>query len=335
MPEEPTGDTGTGTIDMDAAVDRIGAELFPNRETESEETQDGPISEGTVTPVQETTEPATSLDPNAPLTEPPPHTVPKSWPKEMHEHWAKIDPKVQEYWETREKQMLDGLTQYKDAATLGKTFKEVITPYESYIRQYQLEPHQAVDQLFKAHVRLTQGTTEQRKAAYEELGRNLGLVEQAATNGQPLDPHIQSIQQELRSMKESLTAREQADYQAAQERVGKEVEAFASDTKAHPYFDDVADDIVGLIKAGFPLADAYEKAVWANPVTREKELARIKSDEAAKLKENARLDALKAKTAASSNVRSRESKRTPTEPVGTLEDTIKSTLGEIKSRVAR
>jgi len=52
-----------------------------------------------------------------------------------------------------------------------------------------------------------------------------------------------------------------------------EVNAFASDP-AHPFFDEVADDIVAFVRAGDSLSKAYEKAVWANPVTREKEIAR-------------------------------------------------------------
>jgi hypothetical protein len=330
MTEDPTGDTSTGTINMEAAVDQIANELFPDRET-PDEPADGPVGEATVTPAPEPTGDVTPAEPVAPT--PTTYEVPKSWPKEMHEHWAGVPPKVQEYWQTREKQMLDGLDQYKGDAAYGKTLREVIAPFDPILKQFRLEPQQAVQSLMNAHVRLTQGPLESRKAAYDELGRNLGLAE-PTSNGQPVDPQIQSMQQEIQSVKQSLTAREQADYHAAQERVSQEVNAFASDTKAHPYFDEVADDIVGLIKAGYSLADAYDKAVWANPVTREKELGRVKTEEAAKLKENARLDALKAKTAASSNVKSRESKRTPTEPLGTMEDTIKAELASMKSKVA-
>ena len=44
------------------------------------------------------------------------------------------------------------------------------------------------------------------------------------------------------------------------------METFALDTKAHPYFDEVADDIIALLKTGASLQEAYDKAVWANPV---------------------------------------------------------------------
>ena len=56
-------------------------------------------------------------------------------------------------------------------------------------------------------------------------------------------------------------------------RIEIEVNAFAADPE-HPYFDELSDEIVAILKTGASLAEAYEKAVWANPVTREKEILR-------------------------------------------------------------
>ena len=89
-----------------------------------------------------------------------------------------------------------------------------------------------------------------------------------------------------------------------------------------------------LVKAGLPLQEAYEKAVWANPVTRAKELAKQQTADLAKARENARLAALPKKHAASVNVKSRDAGRTPTEPLGTMQDTMKQTLAEIKARAS-
>jgi hypothetical protein len=73
--------------------------------------------------------------------------------------------------------------------------------------------------------------------------------------------------------------------------------------------------------------------VWANPVTRAKELARVQTETETKFKENARLTALPKKQAAGVNVRSRDSQRAPTDTAeGTMEDTLRSTLKSIKDR---
>lgn len=76
-------------------------------------------------------------------------------------------------------------------------------------------------------------------------------------------------------------------------RVAREVETFSQDP-AHPYFDEVADDIITELKMQEingqvkDLSKAYEKAVWANPVTRQKELARIQRDQGSKPLEEAK-----------------------------------------------
>lgn len=80
----------------------------------------------------------------------------------------------------------------------------------------------------------------------------------------------------------------------------------------------MADDIVALIKAGKPLQEAYEKAVWANPVTRQKEIDRINKENVSKLREKAKQEAEAAKKATGSNVRTRDTTKSPTEPKGKL-----------------
>ena len=319
---DEAGDTG---LDIEATAEAIGKELFPPVPVESEEE---PVEAAGEESPAETVEAKPPVTP--PVTSPMVRAVPKSWPKEMHEHWPKVDPKVQEYWETREKQMLDGLDQYKDHASFGKSLREVLSPYRPIIEAAGIDEAKAVQTLLNAHYRLTQGSLDQRQLAYQELGKNLGLAkdEQAAA----VDPTTKALQDRLNALETSLTSREQATFVEAQTRVANEVEVFASDP-AHTYFDEVADDIVAMIRSGASLQEAYDKAVWANPVTREKEYARRLADDEKKHKENARLDALKAKQAASVNVRGRETRRAPTEPLGSMEETMKQTLADIRARV--
>lgn len=318
-----------GTLDIDATSDRIGASVFgPDTAPASGVEQ---ISETPgIEQVAKTPEPVVSTEQPAALD------PPKSWEKDMHPYWSKLDRKVQDYYIKREKQMLDGLEQYKQDAQYAKPFRDVLTPYQQMLQSLNMPPQQAVEALFKAHMRLTTGTPEQRRQAYLDLGEKLQInLEQlqAAQAQQPAaDPRLQELEQKFSAIEYQLTQRQQADLQAAQAQASKEVEAFAADTKAHPYFDEVATDIAAFVAQGKTLPDAYEMAVWANPVTRQKEIARVQTEHEAKLKEAARLDALPKKRAAGVNVRAQESGRTPTEPLGTVEDTIKATLREIRGR---
>jgi hypothetical protein len=228
--------------------------------------------------------------------------------------------------------MLDGIKQYQDGAQFAKTIQDVLAPYDGYIRQYGLTPPQAIAYLLNAQTQLTQGTPESRRAAFGRLGADLGFAAAATeTPAAPVDPQVQALQNQMAAIQQNLTARQQADYQLASEQAKKQVETFASDP-AHPQFDEVADDIVLLVRAGVPLPEAYEKAIWANPVTREKSLQVRLLAEDAKKAENARLDALPKAKAARAHVRSSETRKTPTEPLGTMEDTLKATYAEIRQR---
>ena len=51
----------------------------------------------------------------------------------------------------------------------------------------------------------------------------------------------------------------QTAYEAEKARIAKEVNDFADDP-AHPYFNEVADEIVRLVKTGMSLQDAYNQA---------------------------------------------------------------------------
>ncbi len=319
--------TPTG-LDIAAASESIGAQLFP--ETPSQEA--GPDEAPATTPPSVE---AAASPPDAPKL----REIPKTWPKEMHDYWGKTDPKVQEYWETREKQMLDGLDQYKADAQFAKSIRETLTPYQQTLKGLRVNEMEAIRSLFNADHQLRYSTAEQKRAHFEQLAKNYGVEWPAngtPASTTPVDPAIESIQQQLTYMRSLQQAQQQAALQEARSKADQEVAAFAADDKAHPYFNEIVDDITILLQANqkLSLQEAYEKAVWANPVTRAKEVAKVQTDTEAKLKENARLEALPKKKAAAVNVRSRDTQRSPTEPLGTMEDTLKATLAQIQARAS-
>lgn len=318
-----TADAPAG-IDIEAASDQIGADLFPDMQEQTPEPT--PTEQVTEALAPATTEPVT--------TQPEAITAPKSWPKEMHPHWGKVPKEVQDYWTKRETQMLDGLEQYKGAAQYGKAMQDAITPYAHILQEQGVDAPQAVNILLRAHQRLTTGTLESRQAAYQELGTKLNLQSAAQTNGTeptPLDPRIQSLEQQFQQIQRIQTAQQQAALDAARAKATQEVEAFASDPK-HALFEECYEDIVRFIQSGDSLQEAYDKAAWANPVTREKQVQARLQTETEKARERARLDALPKLKARGVNVKSRETSRTPTDPLGSMEDTMKQTMVSIKNK---
>ena len=327
MEEVESTDSGS-SLNMSEAAASIASNLFGGN------VQDEPDEIEVSEPVKVEAEPIKAEAEIEPEQEIEPvvaaRPAPKSWAKDTHEVWSKLDPKAQEIFELREKQMLDGLEAYKGDAGYGKSLKEVLTPYKSLLNSQGVNEAQAVGYLLNAHYRLTNGSMDERHRAYQELGNSLGFsqVQEAPLDA---DPAVRALQEKLNRLESGLAQREQYVQQEARGKIDNEVHLFATDP-AHPYFDEVADHIVIMLKSGVSLADAYEQAVWANPVTRQKEMARFQTENEAKMKTQAKTEAEAARKASGSNIRSRDTKKTPTEPKGSMEDTIRSSLLEIQAR---
>lgn len=323
-----TADTG---IDIEAASDKIGMDLFP--ETLQEEKETTPTETVTKAVTEQSTPAPVQTEPVAPPVRP----APKSWAKDVHEVWGKIDPKAQEYIEKREKDFLNGLDQYKSSAEYAQSIQKVLQPYETLLQSRGLDAPRAIDDMMRAYTSLTNGSLEQRQAALSQMAKHLQIPLPAAVNGTEAapqaDPRLQTLEQQIQQLNQVMTQQQQAALQAAQEKASAEVAAFASDP-SHALFDDCHEDIVKFIKAGDSLQEAYDKAVWANPVTREKQKLSWFQTETEKAKERARLDALPKQKARSVNVQSRDTQRTPTEPLGSMDETLRSTFRALKEKTA-
>ena len=325
MPGEEAADSG---FDMDAAVASIGSDLGlgldddaapdePSLPQDEHQEADPKPAEVAKEPVQE-----------APQIKPPP----KSWSKDMHEEWSKLTPKAQDYYEQREKQMLDGLEQYKGDATYAKQLRDIITPYEPMLRAQGINQTEAIQYLMNAHYRLTNGSIDERRQVYQQLGEQLGFVQQAAADQAPVDPTVRQLQKTV----EQLQSERQMEVRAAQQREHesnvRQIETFAADP-ANVYFNEVANDMLPLVNAGMKLEEAYKKAVWANEVTRAKELARIQTEADERRKADGTTKLETARKAASANVRSQETRKAPTDPKGdTWEETMRDVLRKRSER---
>lgn len=260
------------------------------------------------------------------------YEAPQSWAKEMRQHWGTLPPQVQGYLITREKQLLEGFNQFRPV-------QEALAPHADYLRQIGATPQQAVSLLMQSQRRLTEGPMESRIAAYQELGQKLGLsaAQTGQPNGQPqetipLDPNVAALQQELLSIKQAMMAEREREIEQIRDQNMKTVESFAADP-AHLYFDEVAGEIPAFISMGKSLQEAYDMAVWANPITRAKQQAEALTAHEAKLKENARLAALPKRKAAGVNVRSSGEEREPTAhapDLAEIDNTVRAAHRQLK-----
>jgi len=305
-------------------ADALAEDLFGKKEPEESEYEEVEEIEEEVEEVAEEVEEPVEA-----------RKAPQSWKKDMGDSFAALTPDMQDYIELRETQMKDGLELNKDDSNLGRTMRDAMQPFKPMLdhieQQRGTTAPQVMQFMLNAHQKLSSGTQETRQAAFEQMAREYGVNMGKPVEGETVDPAMQNMQNELNSMKQHISNTQSQAHEAEVAKVNQDITAFA-ENEAHPYFEEVSEQIVAFIKAGDDLEGAYEKAVWANPVTRQKEMERIQQDTATKASANAKQDVTKAKKASATNIKGRNTKRTPTAPTGTINDTLAETLKEIKSR---
>lgn len=323
-------------LNIDATVDSFidevapGAGDAPNVAPSADETKGAPGAPA-VTSLAKPAVPG-ALEPIA---------FPKSWKQDLAPHWDKMPRELQDYvTNTREKDYLNGLEQYKQGHNAYAQIHEVMQPYMPRLTALGMHPAEAVRALMNADWALSQGTPEQKAAMLGQICQNYGIDPRtivAGAAGDPNAPQPTPAELELRKkfdgMASNLNSFMQSQIQEKRAGIDKEVAAFAADP-AHPHFDAVADHIVRLLNAdkALSLQDAYDQAVWANPTTRAKAIEALNketSDKARKEREAAAQAAQKARLA---NVRGKPTDKTTGAPKVGWEDALPVTAEAISKR---
>lgn len=256
---------------------------------------------------------------------------PKTWRPEAAAKFATLPPEVQQEVLKREEDIFKGLESYKADASIGKALKGVVQPYMQVFQSQGIDPMQQVSGLMRAHVALATGTPEQKQQFFQHLAKEYGV--DLDVEAPYVDPQVVGLQKQLSDLQSRLNGREQQEADKARTALQAEIDTFASDP-AHQYFDEVANDIAGLLRSGAAkdLKDAYDKAIWANPITRAKEQARLTADAETKAKAEAAERVKQARKATGANVKSSAKAASGTAPLGSIDDTLSAALANIKSR---
>ncbi len=307
-------------IDTEQMSTDLAADLGLNLDTSNRDPADTAIDEAADTVTADAGVDKTAVaDAGAVIVDDLP--VPKSWAKEMHPIWDKLakgvplnadeSKRAAKYYNERETQMAEGAKAYGSDAEYGRSLRGVISKHEDVLRAQGLDAPKAVDFLFNAHRQLSMGTKEQRQAYLGRVAASYGLELAAPAaadpNAQPpaaLPPEVKAALERLDRLEGHVTTEQQQRFESQKAATAAEVNAFAADPK-NPYFDECADHICVLLKGDptMKLSVAYETAVWANPVTRQKELARIQQETDKANRERAQAAAKAAKKGTSPNVR--------------------------------
>lgn len=262
-------------------------------------------------------------DPEAEAINPPPNT----WKKEVAAKWATLPPEVRAEVERREQDMHRGIEQYKTQAAFAQTVERAMAPYQQTLQQLGISPDRAIGELMAADHKLRHGSPEEKTAYFAQLAHNYGIdLAGAAQHMAQVDPNVFALQNHAQQLQAQLQQYQQTAQQQAEAQLNSEIAAFAADP-SHSHFEAVRGHMSALLQAGQAkdLADAYEQAVYANPVTR----AAVLQQQAAAQREEAAKKAQAAKAAASVNVPRRPAMPTA-QPIGSMDDTIRETLRRLQ-----
>lgn len=213
----------------------------------------------------------------------PPPTVraPQSWTPAEREHFAKAPAEVQAAVLRREREAAIALQESAPARRLQQEFQQVFAPAEHLMRSRGLQPTQMISQYVQADQMLSHPDQRVKANAAVQLLRNYGMDIQAfaaAWDGAPanesqaqqFNPRDFAAQVE-QNVIQRFTQRRQQQQEA---RLTREIETFAADPK-NEFFEDVGAEVLAILQAAnqrsspIALKDAYERAVWANPETRD------------------------------------------------------------------
>lgn len=291
--------------------------------------------EGGAAPAATATPPSDET-PAQPGAEPPPD----AWRKEAKAIWDKLPAEAQAEIRKREGDFANGISQYRQMAEVGQQYAALIEPIRGNLERANIRPSELLPQLIGAWTVMANGQPEQKAEMFRTLARDAGLDLAALAQGQaaaaPQAQEMQRLQSEIANLRRELTSVRAGQEQVQLSELEKRVIAMRDDGK-HPHFNDVIMDMKTLLDSGVAqdLEEAYDQAVYRNPATRAKEIARAAEEASRKATSAAAARAAKAAKAAAPNVRATGvSTRAGGGFVGSIDDTLAETLAEIQSRSA-
>jgi hypothetical protein len=317
-------------FDMSGALEELSAD-FASGSSAGDGEADGPDFKVELPEEKALEVPA----PSTPETHPSPAaSAPKTWRAEAAASWTSLPEAARAEILKREDDIFRGIEGYKADAAFGKSFKTALDPFLPTLSQHGIDPAAQVSRLMQAHHTLALGTAEQKSALFQRLASDYGVdLGQLSSEAPFVDPAVASLRAELASVKSTLSMAEQARESAATKEMEKTVSSFAADP-ANLHFAEVANDMAILLKSGVcgDLKSAYERAIWANPATRAKEIIRQQTESQKALDAERAAKLAEAKRSSAANVRTRAKQGGDTTPKGSMDETLEAAYAAITSR---
>jgi len=282
--------------------------------------------------------------------------APHSWSAEYQAKWNTLTPEVQQYIAQRESQVHSWVSQAGQELKTFEPIRQALNAFEGYYPKGQ--EAQFVASLMQANAALHHNPTDTLRALAEhyrvDLAQLAGQKPQATDQSsvddlfrdprldKEIKPLVQSMaqqlhqsEQRLRQIEGHLTAQQQAEVQKRQSEATDIISSFSKDK---PDFAALHDEIVKEVQTMNPqipmekrLSEAYDRARWANPASRQRILDQERKAEAEKAQKELAQKQAEAKKHQSMNVRTGAIAPTPSKGSKWNDETE---LGALYDRIA-
>lgn len=250
---------------LESAIDKTEAPEAPETPAEARARDEaGRFAPNAAKPAETTTQPA-EVKPE-PLPEKRP---PSSWKKDAAAEFDKLPAHVQDEILRRETDFHRGIEGFKTHADLGKSMERAIQPYLPTIQALGVTPDQAAARLFQADHILRNSAPDQKAAYFAQLAQEYGIDLGQAQAMPTKDPHTLNLERQLAQLQYQQQQFLQSQQEQQQESLNSEIQRLRE--KFGDDFDVLREDAAALLQAGraSDADDAFEKARYANPQTRQ------------------------------------------------------------------
>lgn len=336
---EETGGEGTSGSNTEvlAMAEELGKELFPetkettdDKKLDADESSEGSTEESTDSSAESESATSTEKPTEEPATTAPAVRLPKGWKQEALDKFATLDPEIQAEVLQREDDFFKGIEQYKQAAQYAKVVQDMLKPMEPLFQARGLNPLNHLQSVIEADRQIASAQTpEQKVELFRQLAHYYGVqIDDSLFHAE--DSTVSSLRNELNGLKTAWQSQAEIVQKQELEKINNEIQTFINDP-ANKHFNALQHDIARLLETGAckTLKQAYDTALWSNPIVRQQVL-----DEQAKEKSAAE-EAEKKKLLEESKKRSSVNiKSTNVKPIGkrSIEDTLEATFDEILAR---
>lgn len=265
-----------------------------------------------------------------------PLTAPERWSAERKATFAALPREAQQLLLEREGEVDKAFTQKtQELAEQRKQFEaleQVLAPRRQVLASQYGSEAAALNQLFQ----LSDFADRDPAGFIQWFAQQRGIsLQNSQAEDAYVDPAVQTLQQKLQNIEQTITQKEQRELQRQQETVKTEINVFrdqkdTSGNPLHPHFEDVRAEMAALMQSGAArtLEDAYKKATWANDSVREKILAEQRKQEDADRINQMKQSAAKAEKATGKVVKSSNTGSTPAKN-SNWEDTLSEKASEL------